>query len=72
VIYQPFEDGKPTGDYQDFAGDVGFQGSKEIKAPGSAEHRPAGLAQGPDGALYISDDAGSTIFRVTQGGASDG
>jgi len=33
VIYQPFEDGKPTGDYQDFAGDVGFQGSKEIKAP---------------------------------------
>jgi len=73
VIFQPFKDGKPTGDYQNFAGAKGFQGSAEIKSPGSAEHRPAGLAEGPDGALYISDDAGSTIFRVTHGGGnSDG
>ena len=30
----------------------------------SREHRPAGLAVGPDGSLYISDDAGGTIWRV--------
>jgi glucose/arabinose dehydrogenase len=28
------------------------------------EHRPTGLAQGPDGSLYISDDAGGRIWRV--------
>jgi len=68
VIFQPFKDGKPTGNYEDFAGAEGFTGKAEIKSPGSAEHRPAGLAQGPDGALYISDDAGGTIFRVIHDG----
>ncbi|MDX1675671.1 MAG: PQQ-dependent sugar dehydrogenase [Longimicrobiales bacterium] len=28
------------------------------------EHRPTGLAEGPDGSLYISDDAGGRIWRV--------
>lgn len=28
------------------------------------EHRPTGLAVGPDGSLYISDDAGGRIWRV--------
>ena len=30
-----------------------------------AAHRPVGLAQGPDGALYISDDVGGRIYRIT-------
>ncbi|WP_353219342.1 PQQ-dependent sugar dehydrogenase [Salinisphaera sp. S4-8] len=65
VIYQPFENDQATADYEDFAGAPGFTGSGEtVASPGSADHRPAGLAQGPDGALYISDDAGGTIFRV--------
>ena len=72
VIYQPFENGKASGEYEDFAGAQGFQGSEEIKSPGSAEHRPAGLAQGSDGALYISDDAGGTIFRVTRESGGNG
>lgn len=41
----------------------GFAG--ETPPPTGAPHRPVGLAQGPDGALYISDDAGGRIWRVT-------
>ena len=31
---------------------------------GGARHRPTGLAQGPDGSLYVSDDAGGRIWRI--------
>ena len=68
VIYQPFDNGRPTGDYQNFAGPRGVTGTRTVRSPGNADHRPAGLAQGSDGALYISDDAGGTIFRVTREG----
>ena len=61
VVYQPMADGKASGDYVIFAD--GFAGSE--KAPGRADHRPAGLAMGPDGALYISDDQKGRIWRVT-------
>ncbi|HEY5367456.1 MAG TPA: hypothetical protein VIJ75_00565 [Hanamia sp.] len=27
-------------------------------------HRPTSLAQGPDGALYVSDDMKGDIFRI--------
>ncbi|HUG40919.1 MAG TPA: PQQ-dependent sugar dehydrogenase [Longimicrobiales bacterium] len=37
----------------------GFRGPE-----GGGDHRPTGLAVGPDGSLYISDDAGGTIWRV--------
>jgi glucose/arabinose dehydrogenase len=61
VVFQPMADGKTSGDYVIFAD--GFAGGE--KAPGRAEHRPAGLAMGPDGALYISDDAKGRIWRIT-------
>ena len=62
VAFVPFENGKPTGDWEVFAD--GFSGSDNIKSPNDAKHRPTGLAQGPDGSLYVSDDAGGTIFRI--------
>lgn len=62
VVFQPFKDGKPAGDWEIFAD--GFSGSKENTASGKAEHRPCGLAQGPDGSLYVSDDSRGRIYRI--------
>jgi glucose/arabinose dehydrogenase len=60
VVFQPFAGGKPAGEYQVFAD--GFAGPR--KEPGTARHRPSGLAVGADGALYISDDSGGRVWRV--------
>jgi len=62
VAFVPFENGKPSGDWEVFAD--GFIGQEEILSPDAANHRPTGLAQGPDGSLYVSDDAGGTLFRI--------
>ncbi len=64
VAFQPFTDGKVSGDYEIFAD--GFAGPR--KQPGTARHRPTGLAVGADGALYISDDVAGRVWRVTHGG----
>ncbi len=60
VVFVPFRDGAPTGAGTTFAG--GFAGSDV--SPNGARHRPVGLALGPDGSLYISDDTGGRIWRV--------
>ena len=62
VAFVPFESGKPSGEWEIFAD--GFAGVKEVTKPSDAEHRPTGLAQGPDGSLYVSDDSGGTLFRI--------
>ena len=67
VVFQPMADGKASGHFVVFAD--GFAGA--IKEPGRAAHRPSGLAAGPDGALYISDDQNGRIWRVTYHGAPD-
>jgi len=65
VVFQPLADGKASGPFVVFAD--GFAGGD--KEPGRAAHRPTGLAVGADGALYIADDSGGRIWRVTyQGG----
>ena len=48
-------------DYSVFA--TGFTGG--MASPEGAAHRPMGLALGPDGALYLSDDKGGRIWRIT-------
>ena len=66
VAFVPFKNGKPSGQWEIFADN--FAGEEIIQAPGDAAHRPCGLAQGPDGALYVSDDNKGTIYRIVYAG----
>jgi glucose/arabinose dehydrogenase len=63
VAFVPFSNGKPSGKWEIFAN--GFSGGPDKTASGSAIHRPCGLAQGPDGSLYVTDDSKGTVWRIT-------
>lgn len=62
VVFQPFKDGRPFGDWEIFADN--FAGIDEVKSPGQAQHRPCGLALGADGSLYVTDDVKGNIYRI--------
>lgn len=66
VVFVPFENGKPSGKWEVFAN--GFSGVDQVKSTRDAQHRPCGLAQGPDGSLYVSDDNKGTIYRIMYNG----
>lgn len=66
VVFAPFRFDRPTGSYTTFAD--GFNPTHREEGPGV--RRPMGLAQGPDGSLYITDDAGGNIWKVTYRGTS--
>ncbi len=63
LVFVPFSKGKPAGKWEVFAN--GFSGGPQNTASGGALHRPCGLAQGPDGALYVTDDVQGTIWRIS-------
>ncbi|HVY73670.1 MAG TPA: PQQ-dependent sugar dehydrogenase [Puia sp.] len=63
VVFVPFANGKPSGKWEIFAN--GFGGTADQVAKGNAVHRPCGLAQGPDGSLYITDDSKGTVWKIT-------
>lgn len=65
VVFQPFKNGMPSGDWEVFADN--FSGGPEKTASGRVDHRPCGLAIGPDGSLYVSDDAKGTLYKITYG-----
>ena len=62
VVFVPMKNGKPSGEYEIFAN--GFMGAEFIMGPNQAKYRPCGLAQGPDGALYVSDDKAGRIWKI--------
>lgn len=66
VAFVPFENGKPTGKWEIFAN--GFAGVEVVTGTRGAQHRPCGLAQGPDGSLYVTDDQKGTIYRIIYNG----
>jgi glucose/arabinose dehydrogenase len=60
VVFVPMRDGKPS-PYQVFA-----DGFTEVtpRLPQGATHRPTGIAVGPDGSLFVTDDVGGRIYRI--------
>ena len=69
VVFQPLSGERAAAPCEIFAD--GFAGAD--KSPQGAQHRPSGLAVGPDGALYISDDVEGRIYRVVyRGGTAAG
>lgn len=62
VAFLPFRDGKPTGELEVFAD--GFVGKDKISSMKDAKYRPMGLAEGPDGSLYISESKKGKIWRI--------
>ena len=61
VVFLPMTRAK-TGPYQDFA--TAFSANGGVGADGRL-HRPTGLAQGTDGSLYVADDVGGTIYKIS-------
>lgn len=67
IAFVPFKNGKPSGDWEIFADN--FSGIDLNKPSGPIKYRPMGIAQGPDGSLYIADDLKGTIFKITYSGS---
>jgi glucose/arabinose dehydrogenase len=62
VVFVPFDGRNPSGDWQIFAD--GFAGKSVINSTSDAVFRPCGLAQGPDGSLYVVDSNQGKIWRI--------
>ena len=62
VTFQPFKNDKPSGKFEIFAN--GFAGVEELKNSNGAVARADGVAQAPDGSLYIADSQKGKIWRV--------
>jgi glucose/arabinose dehydrogenase len=58
VIRIPMNNGKATGEYEDFL--TGF-----VTKDGQVWGRPVGVAAGHDGALYVTDDGSRSVWRVS-------
>ncbi len=62
VTFQPFTGNQPAGKFEVFAS--GFAGKSQIMNPNDALARADGVAQGPDGSLYITESQKGKVWRV--------
>jgi glucose/arabinose dehydrogenase/cytochrome c5 len=62
ICFVPFENGKPTGEWEVFAD--GFAEVDPIVNVSDAVYRPMGIAMGPDGSLYIAETEKGKIWRI--------
>jgi glucose/arabinose dehydrogenase len=59
VVFVPFQNGKPSGDPEDFlTGFIADESKSEVYG------RPVGIAVLPDGALLVADDASNVIWKI--------
>jgi glucose/arabinose dehydrogenase/mono/diheme cytochrome c family protein len=70
VAFVPFKDGKPSGEWEVFAD--GFAGVDTIVYTSDAKYRPSGLAQGPDGSLYVTESEHGKVWRIMYKGKREG
>jgi glucose/arabinose dehydrogenase len=61
VVFVPFSDGKPSGDYRTFA----------ISQQGPTALRASGVAVAPDGSVYLSADDNEKIWKITRSDAGE-
>ena len=66
VTFQPFAAGKPSGKFEVFAD--GFAGAQAPRTPTQATYRADGVAQAPDGTLYIAESVKGRVWRVVYTG----
>jgi glucose/arabinose dehydrogenase len=62
VAFQPFSGKDPNGKFEVFAD--GFAGTTPLMQPNRAVARADGVAQAPDGSLYITDSQKGQVWRV--------
>lgn len=62
VTFQPFANGKPSGKPEIFAS--GFAGKSPLMNPSDALARVDGVAQAPDGSLFITDSEKGKVWHV--------
>jgi glucose/arabinose dehydrogenase len=62
VTFRAMQNGRPAAEYEVIAD--GFTGRDVVRAPNEAAHRPMGLAQAPDGSLYVVDSVRGRIWRI--------
>ncbi|MCG8467233.1 MAG: PQQ-dependent sugar dehydrogenase [Gemmatimonadetes bacterium] len=60
VTFVEFDGTDPTGFIEVFADGFAAGGQR----PRAARHRPVGLAEGPDGSLFVSDSKQGRIYRI--------
>ena len=66
VVFLPMKGDKAAGaEFDNFA--VGFAGEGGTPTKDGL-HRPTGLAQGTDGSVYVSDDNGGRIYKISYKG----
>ena len=56
VAFVPFKKNKPSGEWEIFADHFATDPANQPK--------PCGLAQGPDGSIFVTDDAKGNIYQV--------
>jgi glucose/arabinose dehydrogenase len=73
VSFVPLRRGRAAGEASTFAdgfASEAFKGNRTAGPPpaGLRNHRPTGIAQAPDGSIYITDDLSGTVYRISYQG----
>jgi glucose/arabinose dehydrogenase len=70
VTFQPFSHGRSSAKYEVFAS--GFPGKASIANPTDAVSRPDGVAEAPDGSLFVTDSEKGKIWHIVYRGGAKG